>query len=176
VGYGLAHGGCGGVLRGAGMEKICGVESEFDQLINSTFMIFRKFNYPVKTTKDTRNCLMVSRTRFIFKISLAMTGCLLSTVCTAHLMAEDRDGKCHMTVDGDGQVFTVHVDGLKPGESLNLKSVSDGETLTSSAKARPDGSYGVTLFPAVEGRTSGKVTLWIKSSRCQLQTTFRWHN
>ena len=72
--------------------------------------------------------------------------------------------------------MSVSAAGLKPGESLNVVSVSDGESLTSSPNARQDGSYGVTLFPAVEGKASGKVTLSVKSSRCRLKVTFPWQS
>ena len=114
--------------------------------------------------------------RLHIMIFSAMMSCSLSSVCNAQLVAEARDGSCHLTVEGQGQVFEVHVAGLKPGESLNVVSVSDGESLTSSPNARQDGSYGVTLFPAVEGKASGKVTLSVKSSRCRLKVTFPWQS
>lgn len=120
--------------------------------------------------------VMHNLARFCVAIFLIVTGYTPSTVCHAQLIAETRDGSCHLTVEGQGQVFTVHVLGLKPGELLNLTSVSEGESLTNTANARPDGSYGMTLFPAVEGKASGKVTLSVKSSRCQLKVTFPWRN
>jgi len=142
--------------------------------MDPAFLSVRKITYSV--VADRRNLVMNKRVRVLIVSLLTSTSCMFSLLCSAQIIAEARNGPCHLTAEGEGLIFTVHVDGLSPGESLSLKSVSNGESLTSSAKARPDGSYGVTLLPAIEGKSSGKVTISVKSSRCQLQITFPWHN
>ena len=47
--------------------------------------------------------------------------------------------------------------------------------MTSTESADKDGTYGVALFPAVAGESSGTVTEIVTSSRCTLRVTFLWH-
>lgn len=91
------------------------------------------------------------------------------------IIAEARDGDCHMWVQGEGQVFAVHVEGLVPGESVDVTSTSDGETIHGTQSAHEDGTYGTAIFPAVAGESSGRATFRLRGSRCQLSVTFSWH-
>lgn len=88
--------------------------------------------------------------------------------------AEVWDGRCHLRVTGQGQVFAVHVEGLVPDEPLEVVSTSDGETITSDQRAQHDGTYGTALFPAVAGKSSGTTTFTVTSARCWLSATFSW--
>lgn len=90
-------------------------------------------------------------------------------------IAEARDGACHLWVQGEGEVFAVSVEGLVPGESIEVTSTSDGETIARTKRVREDGTYGTVLFPAVAGESSGWVTFSVTGSRCQLSATFPWH-
>lgn len=90
------------------------------------------------------------------------------------IVAETWDGSCHLRVQGEGQVFAVTVEGLVPGETIEVTSTSDGEVINVSRRAREDGTYGTALFPAVVGRSSGQVTFSVSGSRCQVSATFPW--
>jgi len=91
------------------------------------------------------------------------------------VVAEARQGKCHLWAEGRGEVFGVNVEGLEPGESFEEESTSNGETISTRRHAKADGTWGVALFPAVLGKHSGTVTFTIKSSRCHLAIEFPWY-
>lgn len=91
------------------------------------------------------------------------------------IIAESRDGSCHLWVQGEGEVFAVSVEGLVSGESIEVTSTSDGETIAVTKSAREDGTFGTAIFPAVAGESSGSVTFSVTGSRCQLSASFPWH-
>lgn len=91
------------------------------------------------------------------------------------VVAEAWDGRCHMVVTGEGQVFAVHVSGLVPGEPLEVESTSDGETLRGSRVARSDGTFGGALFPAVLGKSSGIEAFTVTTARCRVSVSFHWN-
>jgi hypothetical protein len=89
-------------------------------------------------------------------------------------VTEARDRKCRLEVTGGGEVFSVHVEGLEPGESADTVLSNDGAHQKVET-ARPDGTFGFALFAAVRGQTSGTVRYTVKSAHCQLGVTFAWH-
>lgn len=81
-----------------------------------------------------------------------------------------------MVVSGKLAIFSLRVEGLKPGEPILFESVSNGERMARQAQAKADGTYYATLLASVEGYETGTDTVTIQGSRCTVTATFPWSN
>ena len=90
------------------------------------------------------------------------------------IVARHYDGRCQMTVHGEETVFLVVVTGLERSEPLSVSSNSEGELRRWKSKSEADGRYAVIILPQVKGKTSGKDTVEVTSSKCRVRATFPW--
>lgn len=113
-------------------------------------------------------------------IAVALISCLAASVLPTGVLASDsvvaevRDGRCHMVISGEKAIFSLEVDNLVPGETILFESVSNGERMVSRAQATPEGTFHATLFAAVRGYETGTDTVTIKASRCTLSAAVPW--
>jgi hypothetical protein len=111
----------------------------------------------------------------------SLLGCLFLAAYAIGLQAQDapivadiRDGKCHMVISGQMAVYHLEVEGLQPNEPLIFDSVSVDERMVDQATASPNGTFRASMFVAVLGYAHGDCTVTIRASRCSLTATFPW--
>jgi hypothetical protein len=92
----------------------------------------------------------------------------------APIVADVRDGKCHMVISGQMAIYRLEVDGLQPNEPLIFDSLSVDERLVHEDTASPTGTYHAAMFVSVLGYERGDCTVTIRASRCTLTATFPW--
>ena len=110
-----------------------------------------------------------------------LIGCLLLAAYSINLQAQDtpivadvRDGKCHMVISGQMAIYRLEVEGLQPGEPLIFESLSVDERMIDEATASATGTFHAAMFVAVLGYEQGDCTVTIRASRCTLTATFPW--
>jgi hypothetical protein len=89
------------------------------------------------------------------------------------LIAEAHDGKCHLRVTSGWQWVEIRIEGLVPHEPFVMEARADGELTLYKATATDEGERGFVLFPAQLAK-SGANSVTVKSSHCELSTSFRW--
>lgn len=89
------------------------------------------------------------------------------------LIAEAHDGKCHLRVTSGWQWVEIRIEGLVPQEPFVMEVRADGELTLYKATATDEGERGFVLFPAQLAK-SGANSVTVKSSHCELPTSFRW--
>jgi len=111
----------------------------------------------------------------------SLVGCLFLAAHPITLLAQDapivaevRDGNCHMVISGQLAVYRLEVEGLQPSEPLIFDSVSVDERIVDQATASPTGTFHSAMFVAVLGYAHGECTVTIRASRCTLTATFPW--
>lgn len=114
--------------------------------------------------------------RSILIATIALLSFLPSSVLPADgpVVADVRDGPCHMVISGQFAIFSVRVEGLVPGESMLFESISNGERIADEIRAASDGTWSSALFVQVLGSDTGTDTITIRASRCTLTATFPW--
>jgi len=90
------------------------------------------------------------------------------------LVTKARDQRCSIEVRGKDSVFTVHVTGLVPNETVKVTSNSEGESIQYEAQADEVGTYTYIEIPLVTGFHSGIVRITVVASRCRLKVSFPW--
>jgi hypothetical protein len=112
----------------------------------------------------------------ILVTTIALLSLLLAPALRAEgpVVADVRDGPCHMVISGEYAIFSVRVEGLVPGELMSFESISNGERMADTRSASADGTWGSVLLTQVLGSNTGTTTVTIKSSRCTLKATFPW--
>jgi hypothetical protein len=68
----------------------------------------------------------------------------------------------------------VRGSGFQPNESLTLDLASGPEGGKQQTNATPQGTYTMTIFPAVKGQKSGKAAVTIKTPKCGVAVQFPW--
>lgn len=111
----------------------------------------------------------------------SLIGCLFLAAYSIGLQAQDapivadvRDGQCHMVISGQMAIYHLEVEGLQPNEPLVLDSLSVDERMVHEATASPTGTYHASMFVSVLGYSHGDCTVTIRASRCTLTATFPW--
>ena len=89
------------------------------------------------------------------------------------LIAEARDGKCHLRVTSGWQWVEIRIEGLVPQEPFVMEVRADGELTLYKATATDEGERGFVLFPAQLAKSDAN-SVTVKSSHCELSTSFRW--
>lgn len=89
------------------------------------------------------------------------------------LIAEAHDGKCHLRVTSGWQWAEIRIEGLVPREPFVMEVRADGELTLYKATATEVGERGFVLFPAQLAK-SGVNSITVKSSHCELSTSFHW--
>lgn len=92
---------------------------------------------------------------------------------TPPLIAEAHDGKCHIRVTSGWQWVEIRIEGLVPHEPIVMEVRTDGELTLYKATATDEGERGFVLFPAQLAK-SGANSVTVKSSHCEMSTSFRW--
>lgn len=90
------------------------------------------------------------------------------------IVSEAKAGPCRMTVLGGTSSFLIVVTGLKPGETLNITSRSEGEVLRWESAAQDDGRYGTVVIPLVKGKSFGTASLEVAGQRCRIEASYPW--
>jgi hypothetical protein len=68
----------------------------------------------------------------------------------------------------------VRGSGFQPSESLTVDLASGPEGGKQEAKATPQGTYTMAIFPAVKGQKSGKASVAITTPKCSVAVQFPW--
>lgn len=89
------------------------------------------------------------------------------------LIAEAHDGKCQLRVTSGWQWAEIRIVGLVPHEPFVMEVRADGELTLYKATATEEGERGFVLFPAQLAK-SGANSVTVKSSHCELSTSFHW--
>jgi hypothetical protein len=86
-------------------------------------------------------------------------------------------GPCHMSAVTQAANYTavlVVVEGLQPGEELQIDGQSAGEGGRAKAQATGQGKYVNVLFPQVTGKRSGTTRFSVTAKSCQIGVEFPW--
>ena len=89
------------------------------------------------------------------------------------VVAEAHDGKCHLRVTSGWQWAEIRIEGLVPDEPIVMELRADDQLTPFKATANEEGERGFVLFPAQLAK-SGTNNVTVKSSHCELSTSFRW--
>jgi hypothetical protein len=89
------------------------------------------------------------------------------------IIAEARDGKCHLSVASGWQWAEIRMEGLVPGERIIFELRADGRLTLHKPTATPEGESGWVLFPAQLAK-EGLNSVTVKSGHCELSASFRW--
>ena len=89
------------------------------------------------------------------------------------VIAEAHDGKCYLRVTSGWQWAEIRIEGLVPHEPIVMELRADDELTLFKATATDEGERGLVLFPAQLAK-SGANSVTVKSSHCELSTSFRW--
>jgi hypothetical protein len=89
------------------------------------------------------------------------------------VIAETHDGKCYLRVTSGWQWAEIRIEGLVPHEPIVMELRADDKLTLFKATATEEGERGYVLFPAQLAK-SGTNNVTVKSSHCELSTSFRW--
>jgi hypothetical protein len=74
----------------------------------------------------------------------------------------------------NAEVVSVSGHGFQPGELLEVRSRSEREVISNTAKADPDGGYTTIVSPFVKGLPRGHAELTVHTKQCSPSLSFEW--
>jgi hypothetical protein len=91
-------------------------------------------------------------------------------------IAQARDGPCTATVKRAGNLFSVHIEGLEPGERFEVVSTSEREEIVIPVEVSYKGIVIIVTAPQVKGYTSGIAHIDFESRRCRIHLSYPWRD
>lgn len=90
---------------------------------------------------------------------------------------EASNGPCHLSVLMTRENYLglfISITGFQPGEDVVVETDSEGERGESKSKASNQGAYNSALFPAVKGKTAGRLRFYAIAESCKVGVELPW--
>lgn len=90
-------------------------------------------------------------------------------------VASASDGRCTLSITGNGQVYRIAIEGLEPGEAGRyLLTNGDMTPIDWSIRANGEGLFARYYMPFRWSHEGGTVTVALRSEGCAVTASFPW--
>lgn len=90
---------------------------------------------------------------------------------------EVSNGPCHLSIVMTQENYLglfISITGFQPGEDVAVETDSEGERGELKSKATNEGAYNSALFPAVKGKSSGRLRFNVTGESCKIGVELPW--